>query len=455
MLFAGTAALSFSMASRSQLDGDAVELLLRGWALAGEGRLVPYGNPLSAGAGGYEPGPATSLLVGLPLLVWRDYRAPIFVITLLHLASWWILDRVLREAASPRERLLFFVLYGLSPWRMFFSGFLWNPNYLYLAGALHLWAAWRQRERRLFWPSAVLAGTLGFAAQLHPSAVILGFATVFLWIRRLVRLHVGGLAAGCLAVALSLLPWAVAACEDPSILPGYGAGAERNAWKTLHNVLRGSFYLSSLPSLAFPTRITLFDFGPALGDAADRLLRPIHYVATEIVFTATVLPCGALLAGAVRRRRPRPRTSRRWLRSYGGCAVGGALVACLAIPTTLMMWQVLVVFHAALLLLVLRLVELRGGRWRRFSRPAVAVLLAGFFWTDLAAAIASPIYRKGGYAAVVAGLDPAHPMVRSLGIAGRVTVRDPRCLSPTRRYRPTWRGGAAAAAPASPSPPDR
>ncbi len=40
------------------------------------------------------------------------------------------LDRALREVAPPPERLFFFVLYGLSPRRMFFSGFLWNPNSL-------------------------------------------------------------------------------------------------------------------------------------------------------------------------------------------------------------------------------------------------------------------------------------------------------------------------------------
>jgi hypothetical protein len=415
-VFAAVTLFSLGMIWRSQVDGDALQLLLRGWSLAEDGVLIPYGNPLSAGAGGYEPGPATSVLVGLPMMVWRDHRAPSVLILLFHLASWLILDRVVREAVSARERFVFFLFYGLSPWRMFFSGFVWNPNYLYLAGAIHLWACWRQRERGGFWPSAALAGSLGLAAQLHPSTVILGFATVVLLARRRIRLHWGGVAAGVLMVALTLVPWAAAVAADPSLLPGHGGDGGRSVAKTLHNVVRGLSYWCSLPSLAVPTRITLFDFGPALGETADRILRPVHYVVTEFVFEATALPVAWIFARTLRRRRPRPLRPRDWLKGYAGAAILGGVIAFAAIPTTIMMWQVLVVFHAALLLLVVRLADLRMWRGGRFARAATAVLLAGFVWIDLAAAVASPAYRRGGYAAMTAIVPPGHPMVSGLGI---------------------------------------
>ncbi len=440
-LFAVATAFSLLMVSRSQVDGDAAQLLLRGWALAHDGTLVPYGNPLSAGAGGYEPGPMTSLLVGLPLLLWSDYRAPALLVLAFHLASWLLLDRVMREAASRKERLAFFVLYGLSPWRMFFSGFTWNPNWLFLAGAVHLWATWRQRERPAFWPSAALALALGLAVQLHPSTVILGFATILLLVRRRVRLHWGGIAAGTAVVLASLVPWALAAAADPSILPGHGGGAGRTVVKTLHNVLRGVAYWCSLPSLALPTRVTLFDFGPALGETADRILRPIHWVVSEILFQATVLPAAVVLAGALRRRKGRPSTPRRWLKAYAGAVFAGALFSFAMIPTTIMMWQLLIVVHAALLLFVLRLAELRGGRWGRLRRGAVVVLIVGFVWMDVAAALASPAYRRGGYAAMVALVPPDHPMVHGLGIDRRATPFDPEKPPTPFRFKPTWKGG--------------
>ena len=55
------------MVIRSQVGGDQLNLLARGWLLAARGQFIPYGNPLSTG--GKAPGGITSLLVGLPLSV--------------------------------------------------------------------------------------------------------------------------------------------------------------------------------------------------------------------------------------------------------------------------------------------------------------------------------------------------------------------------------------------------
>jgi hypothetical protein len=60
--------------------------------------LIPFGNPLSTG--GHEPGALTSLLVGLPLLVWRDYRAPVVAIVLGHVLAYFLLDRVARRRSA-------------------------------------------------------------------------------------------------------------------------------------------------------------------------------------------------------------------------------------------------------------------------------------------------------------------------------------------------------------------
>ncbi|MGH6958963.1 MAG: hypothetical protein ACREE7_00615, partial [Dongiaceae bacterium] len=64
-LFAMGLALSAWMVARSQVGGDQLNLLARGWLLVEEGVWVPYGNPTSSG--GAQPGGLTSLLVALPL----------------------------------------------------------------------------------------------------------------------------------------------------------------------------------------------------------------------------------------------------------------------------------------------------------------------------------------------------------------------------------------------------
>ncbi len=124
------------MVARSQVGGDQLNLLARGWLLAVRSRMVWFGNPLSTG--GNAPGGVTSLLVGLPLLLWRDHRAATAAVALCHLAAFLVLDRTLARIVSPWERLLFLVLYWLSPWQLYFGTFLWNPNYLFLGGAVHL-----------------------------------------------------------------------------------------------------------------------------------------------------------------------------------------------------------------------------------------------------------------------------------------------------------------------------
>src|SRR5260370_22888236 len=72
--FAAGLVLAALLVARSQVGGDQLNLLARGWLLAARRQMVWFGNPMSTG--GKAPGGVTSLLVGLPLLLWRDHRAP-------------------------------------------------------------------------------------------------------------------------------------------------------------------------------------------------------------------------------------------------------------------------------------------------------------------------------------------------------------------------------------------
>src|SRR5436853_1133990 len=122
-LFVLGLALAILMLVRSQVGGDQLNLLARGWLLAEEGRFIPYGNPMSTG--GKAPGGITTLLVGLPLLLWRDHRAPTVLVLLFHVAGYWLLDGALKRILSPWERVLLALLYWLNPWQLFFASFLW------------------------------------------------------------------------------------------------------------------------------------------------------------------------------------------------------------------------------------------------------------------------------------------------------------------------------------------
>ena len=144
ILFAAGLAISLGMVARSQVGGDQLNLLARGWLLAENGQWISYGNPMSTG--GKAPGGVTSLFVGLPLLLWRDHRAASALVLLFHVAAYLILDGTLRRILSPFERVLLAMLYWLNPWQLYFAAFLWNPNYLFLFAAIHLWSALAQRR---------------------------------------------------------------------------------------------------------------------------------------------------------------------------------------------------------------------------------------------------------------------------------------------------------------------
>ena len=406
LFFAFGLAISILMVARSQVHGDQLNHLGRGWHLAMEGRWVPLGPP--ATKGGAQIGGINGLLVGLPLMVWQDHRAPTVVVLLFHLCAYLLLDSLARRILRPEERFLLALLYWLNPWRLFFSGFLWNPNYLLLVGAVHLWTAWRLSRERRFWISFLHVLALGLAMQVH------------------VRLHLGGALLAGLVVAATLVPWALLVASDPSFLPA-GEGMPGQGLITVHPVLKGLAHWLRFPGLAFAHPMTCLDFTAFGGPGLDRL-KPFLGA-----FKGVLLPLTVLLAGWAnwrlwrhRKRSWRARidpqvTDRAWLGGY----VRWVLVASLAIfalsPTSISHWYVFPVMHAAVLPVVLA-----GGALLRTRRAALTRRTAWAFALVMlvlapAFALGAPPYRCGeprckGNVYLMPALRSDHPMFERLGI---------------------------------------
>lgn len=395
----GAVAMSAFMVARSQIWGDQWKMLTHGWELASHGHLVPYGNPFSR-LGGFEPGPATSVLTGLPLIVWHDYRAPAAFVLLTHLLAWWLVDRTLRNVLGPRERLFLFVLYGVGPWRIFFSGFLWNPNFLFLVGATHLATCWASRERASFWASAIQVAAIGIGFQLHISASMLALATLILALRGVIKLHVAGVVCGAALVAASFVPWAIAAHADPSILPRHGDG-HFGIVRAVYNAWRWLYYTTAFGSFCCPEKMTIFDLAPTVGPAVARWAQPVAMTIIEVLGNLSVIVPLVLVARFWKRPSrwwglaPRPLTPRRWVEEYSRWTLVAAVATCALNPQPVMMWCVLVVFHAALYPIVHGLgarSRLPQGRWIVKAVPATVVL---FLAVDLVFALGSVPYQFG------------------------------------------------------------
>jgi hypothetical protein len=325
--------------------------------------------------GGKSPGGITSLLVGLPLMVWRDHRAPTLVILLCHILAYWILDRTLRRIFSPAERVAFAILYWLNPWRMYFSAFLWNPNYLFLAGAVHLWACLAQRERARFGPSLILGAGLVLAFQIHASFLLLAVSSLLLWLRGWFRPHWTAGILGAAAAAVPLVPWVQDLLAQPALLTEANKGFLGRGLLYVFPLARGILYWLRYSSLSLSDKMARFDFGDFLGPARGARLGRWVSLALGALLPLTVIP--SLLANlrlwrrrkALRRRLLAEASGRTWLKGYVLWTFLAAVVVFSLSPTTIMMWQALIILHAAVLPLVLWTGALVRSRWsERVSR---------------------------------------------------------------------------------------
>ena len=421
--FAAGAALSLVLAFRGQVGADQINLLARGRLLAAKGQFVPYGNPTSAG--GFEAGGTSSVLVALPLFLWRDSRAPVLLIVAAHFLAYALLDRVLRKTVGGAERLLFAVVYWLSPWRLYYSGFLWNPNYLFLAGAVHAATLLGQRERASAWRSALHVATIGLAMQLHPSAVWMPIATALLWLRGYTRIHVRAALAGAGAVALSLVPWVAAVVRDPSLLPG-GEGFPLRGLIFVFPLLRERSCGCGTDPWWVSEKFVRFDFAWALGPQASLVLGTL---AKGLAYVAAPLSLACALPASLRiLRRPfsplgprlRPDASgRAWLRGYARLGFVAALAAFALSPTTVMSWQGLILFHAAVLPLTLWAGALVRTRRRRAVARALVAWATASVLLGVAIAFGSSRYRCTSRTPEVPTLRHDHAMFHDLGIHDR------------------------------------
>ncbi len=394
--------LSVFMLFRSQVGGDQLNLLFRGWQLAIEGKLTPYGNPLSSG--GYGPGGFTSLFVGLPLLIWKDFHAPAILILIFHILAYILLDQCLKKITSFQERIFFCIFYWLNPWRVFFSAHLWNPNYLFLFGAIHCWTSLRQRFSPAFTASLVHAIAIGIALQLHPSSIILFIASALLWYHSYVKFHWTGISLGVFFILLTLIPWLVEACQNPWIIPGADKGFIGRGLIYFYPLLRGIVYWLRYASLSLPKNMISFDFTQVLGLLGQTILRPITFFITMIIgYLSLLAPIMANLwlwrskDAPLLFSRPTENTSGSdWLKGYIKWVFLAAIISFAISPTTVMMWQGLIIMHAAVLPLVLWLGHLYHTDYRKFAKAGVALYLSLALFLLVCISIASQMYRKGG-----------------------------------------------------------
>jgi len=421
VVFAAGLAFTWIYWSRSQVAGDQLNMLARGWLLMVEGEWVPFG--LGTSAGGKAPGGFTSLIVGLPLAVWQHHRSPTLVIVGLNLIGYLLLDRLVARELGPMARLLYAVVYWLNPWRLYHSGFLWNANYLLPLGALHFWTIYRQREQPRFWDSFLQVLLIGLAAQLHASVATLVILSLLLWWRGYFRFHWPAVALASVLVAASLAPWALSLFENGNLLPSSASQHGRIA-QSLLSTARGLGYWIRYSAMIGSSTILCLDFGLSSKILVGDTLRQAVQVVVGLLTLPVVLWANLRLWSGSKGwwgRNTGQTDFRTWLLGVVRWSMIGVLAACAITPTAVMSWQLLTVFHLAVMPLVLLGLDLTTkGRWAAVRWGAGVYAAIGIVLI-IAIGWGSPMFRCGGDTCDAMNATPPplradHEMLDELGI---------------------------------------
>jgi hypothetical protein len=405
-LFALGLALQLFLSARSWIGGDQILLLNLGWDFAATGHVQPFAKMMT-GAGA-NPGCLLQLLIGVPLKLWPYYQSPLVVIALFDVAAVAILALLFKRALGDRFAFLFLLVYWLSPWRVYHSGFLWEPQYLFLPAALHLWACWKQREAASKLASAVLVASVLFAMQMHNSFVILAILTVILALRHKIRLSVCGCALGLLVGALPLIPTIAAIVNGTLPAARESEGFIGRSLLLVYPVLKGVLYWFRLGSLDVgnPLAQTVFFDGNWVhahvgGEALRIALRGLQVI---LVLTIPLSVCASWWfyrpifkrgeSDAAPTGYQAWNAEADWLRSYSfACFVALVISAALS-PITLQGWQVIVALHAACVPVIFRLDRLWSKSGSTFYRLLFALLLVQVLLV-VVIGLGNNIFRRG------------------------------------------------------------
>lgn len=380
------AALHAFLMARSWIGGDQIHILNLGLDFAVHGTIHPFAKFMS-GAGG-NPGALLQLLVGVPLKVVPHYQSPMIIVLIFHLTAGWLLLSMFRREFGELTALFFVIVYWMSPWRIYNGGFLWEPSFVFLPAALHLWSCWHMREKRAFLPSALLGLSLLTAAQIHNSAFVLFLLTLIVGLRKEISIHWSGFVLGTIAGSVTLLPAIVAIAGGYLPEARESQGFVGESLLKVYPVFKGVLYWFTLGGLDVvrPLNETVY-LAKSGGGLWVRFLQTLCVASVGISLMSTWW-----FFRPIWKKEPLQDLKQRWLQSYALSMFVSLVIAAALSPITLQGWQVVIALHAATIPVILW----AGHKWYRSSFRQHC-LMGGYVLVEailvIALAYGHPIFR--------------------------------------------------------------
>ena len=350
-------ALSLFYAQHQILTGDQMQMLYKGYMGAYNNIWINYGN--AASAVGNVPGSMISYVVALPVMIYDSPMSPMLFLIFLHLASYFLLDSVIKDIFKTDARLIFLVLYWLNPWFLF-ENILYNPSYLFFFSALHIWSAYKQREKSSFFYSMLHVTAIGLALQFHYSWIILALISLYLLYRKMVKVNWYGLFFGFVVVAVSLVPYLQTVMQNSAILHHSQDTGRYIGWGGVHvyPVLKSFIYWLRYGSFFFPNKLISSAHFDWLG--VSHVLQMIFiYGYKAIVFSVGTFTIYIsykanryfymVIKGKLFTRNKSIETKQEWLFLYVFGALTGVFISSILSPIIFSYWHLIIVFPFAIL----------------------------------------------------------------------------------------------------------
>ena len=280
-------------------------------------------------------------MIGAPLILIPDYKSASFILILADLIAAALLVYVMVSAESWRFAAIFMFLFWLSPWRLFHSGFLWEPAFLFLPSAAHLWTSWRQRESPTFGDSFILGVLLTCVIQLHLSGVILWMLTALLYFSRSIKIRPAEFFFGLSLGIATLIPLFLSLIEGhPIRLPTSGPGEPFYWLEAPLQIFRATVYWLRLCGGDLGRRITE---STSFTTDIDPLARIFFLASTS----AAILACIANVWLWRRVQRPELSEGQSFLARYAGFTLVAILFTSALSPVTPQGWHLVLALISA------------------------------------------------------------------------------------------------------------
>lgn len=382
-------ALSILYAEQQIIDPDQGQMIYKGYLGAYYGDWLSYGN--FASTVGNLPGYLSAWVVGLPVMLWDSIWSPMLFLIALRLASFFIIDSVLKQCFDTQTRLVFLVFYWLSPW-LLFDTLLYNPAYLCFFSALHFWTAMKMREQKSFFYSFIHVLSIGLALQLHFSWPVLALISMYLFYRNMGKVSWFGVFAAIAVVGASLIPYFIEVSQNEKLLIesdryiGYGL-------THVYPVLKSVLYWIRYGSFLFSNKViahSSFDWVSSI----EWVQIAISYLWKAIVFTIgglSVLVSAKLNWKAWKYVKPMIKRGEEvtdnhsWVMLYSfGAFVAVVISACLA-PITFSYWHLIIALPFALIPILHGISQWKENNSRRFGQ-VMLIIIGYLFLANIVAA---------------------------------------------------------------------